>query len=376
MRYVKAETLSQFVCDIFVAAGCSAEEGARIGASLVSANLAGHDSHGVARVPRYLQWMQDGRIFSNRTVKKVAETPVIAILDGQFGFGQTVAPQAVHIGIEKCRAMGLSAVGLRNSGHIGRVGEWAEMAAQEKLVSVHFVNVTGSVLVAPFGGVERRFSTAPFCIGIPRPDAEPIILDFATSVVSEGKVLVASQGGKKIPNDALVDQDGSMSGDPRLLYGDYDNGNPIRDYKNGTGAIRAFGEHKGSGLAFMCELLGGALSGNGTSSFESRWSQGMFSFYVDPAKIDPENFFPAEITRFVSFVKSSKPITPESEILVPGEPELRMRDERRATGVPLPPDIVAALVETARKAKLSEERIDEFVTSVRDYPAEHSSLTP
>ena len=364
MPNIDATALTDFVRDIFAAIGCSQEESARIGKYLVGSNLAGHDSHGVARVPRYVQWKQDGMIFPDRVVTTVVDTPVLAILDGQFGFGQTTAPQAVKIGIDKCKAMGLAAIGLRRSGHVGRVGEWAEMAAGEGLVSLHFVNVAGSVLVAPFAGVDRRFSTAPVCIGIPRQGQEPVILDFATSLVAEGKVLVASQGGKKLPADALVAQDGKVSGDPHLLYGDY-GANPARDYKKGTGAIRAFGEHKGSGLALMCELLGGALSGNGASSFDVRWSQGMFSFYIDPAKIDPENFLPAEVTRFISFVKSSKPQKAGEEVLVPGEPEARMRAERRTKGVPLPDDTLAALLEAARKAKLDEKRISAFSTAVR-----------
>ncbi len=148
------------------------------------------------------------------------------MVDGLHGFGQTVTPQAVAIGIDKCKAMGLSMVALKNAGHIGRVGDWAEMAAEAGLVSVHFVNASGSVLVAPFGGTERRLSTAPFCVGVPRPGEPPVVLDFATSVVAEGKVLVASQGGKKLPDDALISPDGKMSADPRVLYGDYTRDGP------------------------------------------------------------------------------------------------------------------------------------------------------
>ncbi len=356
MVRIKAELLEDFVREIFTACGCSAAESARIGKYLVGANLAGHDSHGVARVPRYVQWKRDGMLHADRTVQRVVDTPVIAILDGQFGFGQTMAPQAVAIGIEKCKAHGLSAIGLRNSGHVGRVGEWAEMAAAEGLVSLHLVNVVGSVLVAPFGGVDRRFSTAPFCVGIPRPGEEPVVLDFATSLVAEGKVLVASQGGTPIADNALVSPDGAISGDPHVLYGDYEK-NPRRDYKKGEGAIRAFGEHKGSGLALMCEMIGGALSGNGASTFERRWSQGMFSFYVDPKKIDPAEFFSSEVARCVSFVKSSKPLASGGEVLVPGEPESRMRAERRTNGVPLPNDTLAALIATARAAGVDGARI-------------------
>ena len=107
MPRIKADVLADFVRDIFIAAGCSPEESARIGQYLVGSNLAGHDSHGVARVPRYVKWKQDGVFFADREVKAVVDTPVLAVLDGQRGFGQTTAPQAVRIGIDKCKAMGL-----------------------------------------------------------------------------------------------------------------------------------------------------------------------------------------------------------------------------------------------------------------------------
>ena len=185
---IKAKALEAFVADIFAAAGCSTEEGGRIGRYLVSANLSGHDSHGVVRVPRYAVQKKNGTVVADVTVDIVVDTPVIAVVDGKYGFGQTVTPQAVRIGIDKARKNGLSAVTLRNAGHVGRVGDWAEMAAAEGLVSIHFVNASGSVLVAPHGGVDRRFSTAPYCVGIPRPGQDPLILDFATSIVAEGKV--------------------------------------------------------------------------------------------------------------------------------------------------------------------------------------------
>lgn len=338
--------LQDFVADIFVAAGCSAAEGARIGKYLVNANLAGHDSHGVARVPRYVERLHEGLIRADQTINLVVDTPVLAVVDGNYGFGQTVAPQAVDIGIEKCRAAGLSAVALRNAGHIGRVGEWAEMAAAAELLSVHFVTASGSVLVAPFGGVERRFSTAPICIGVPRPDAGPLILDFATSLVAEGKVLVASQGGTPLPAGALIGPDGALSDDPHLLYGDYQPSGR-RDYGQGKGAIRAFGDHKGSGLALMAELLGGALTGTGATLPGRPFANGMFSFYVDPKRIDADDFFAGEVARYVDFVKSSRPIKPGGEVLVPGEPERRMR-AARAKGVPLPEDTWRAMIATAR----------------------------
>ncbi len=354
---LKAKALEAFVADIFAAAGSSKEEGGRIGRYLVSANLSGHDSHGVVRVPRYASQKKAGTVVADVTVEIVVDTPVIAVIDGKYGFGQTVTPQAVRIGIDKAKKNGLSAVTLRNAGHIGRVGDWAEMAAAEGLVSVHFVNASGSVLVAPYGGVDRRFSTAPYCVGIPRPGQDPLVLDFATSIVAEGKVLVASQGGKKVPDGALIGPDGKPSADPHLLYGDYTPTGP-RNHAQGTGSIRAFGDHKGSGLAFMCEMLGGSFSGNGaTDPKRGKFANGMLSFYLDPKVFDPDGFFPKDIARYVTFVKSSRPAEAGGEILVPGEPESRMRAKRLAEGVPLPDDTWAAIVETARSVGLDERRI-------------------
>src|SRR5450432_4530645 len=325
MVTIKVQNLINFVAEVFTHSESSAEEARRIASYLATANLTGHDSHGVIRVPVYIRWKKMGSIVPNQTAEIVVDTPSLAVVDGKFGYGQTVTPQAVRIGIEKCKKAGLSAVALRNSGHLGRVGDWAEMAAAEGLVSVHFVNAAGSLLVAPHGGVEKRLSTAPYCVGIPRQGQDPLVLDFATSIVAEGKVLVASQGGKKVPEGALIGPDGKPSHDPHLLYGEYTPTGP-RDHSKGTGAIRAFGDHKGAGLAFMCEILGGSLSGNGaTDPKRGRFANGMLSFYVDPSVFDPVGFFPADIAKYVDFVKSSRTTTPGAEILVPGEQESRTR---------------------------------------------------
>lgn len=344
---IAADGLERLVADIFNAVGCSRAEADRVGRYLVAANLAGHDSHGVVRVPRYVQMQRDGLLIADQKVDVLVDTPVLAVVDGKYGFGQTVAPQAVQIGIDKCRGMGLAAVALRNSGHIGRVGDWAEMAAAAGLISVHFVNATGSVIVAPFGSVERRFSTAPYCVGVPVPGRSPLLLDFATSVVAEGKVLVASQGGRGIPADALIGPDGESSDDPHLLYGEYAAAGR-RDVRKGSGALRAFGGHKGSGLALICEVLGGGLTGNGCTTTERRIANGMFSVYIDSTRVDPQGLFPEEVLRYVKYVKQAKPAQSGDETLVPGEPEQRTRARRLAEGIPLARETWDSLIETAR----------------------------
>ena len=334
MVLVPVAQLEQVCADTFARVGSTPEEAVRVARSLIGANLTGHDSHGVIRVPRYVDWVKTGDIVPNQTVAVLVDTPALAVVDGRYGYGQTVAPDAVRIGIAKAKGSGLSAVALRDAGHIGRIGEWAEMAAAEGLVSIHFVTASGSILVAPFGARQRRLSTAPFCVGIPREAQEPVILDFATSVVAEGKVMVASQGGKKLPEGALIGPDGEFSTDPATLYGPYEPEGP-RDATQGKGAIRAFGDHKGSGLAFMCEILGGSLTGAKATGPGRRFCNGMFSIYVDPRRVDPEHVFDADVTRYIAYFKSAKPAKGVDEVLVPGEPERRTRAERLKNGVPL-----------------------------------------
>jgi hydroxycarboxylate dehydrogenase B len=356
MVTIKVNNLIDFVADVFSHAESSTEEARRIATYLTTANLTGHDSHGVIRVPVYIRWKNTGNVVPNQSPEIVVDTPSLAVVDGRFGYGQTVAPFAVKTGIDKCKKAGLAAVALRNAGHIGRIGDWAEMAAAEGLVSVHFVNAAGSLLVAPFGGVQKRLSTAPYCVGIPRAGQDPIVLDFATSIVAEGKVLVASRGGKKLPKGALIDADGTLSEDPTVLYGPHTVGGP-RDHTAGTGAIRAFGEHKGSGLAFICELLGGALTGTGATSGGRKFANGMLSFYIDPKVVDTTNFFDGEITRYIDFIRATKPVAGVDSVLVPGDPERKTRAERTKNGVPLPDDTWAAIVNTAREVGVGEASI-------------------
>jgi uncharacterized oxidoreductase len=337
---VAADALEATVHDIFVAAGCASEEAALIARELIGANLAGHDSHGVVRVPLYLSWMKAGYVLPGQSVDVVTDGGAFVVLDGQFGFGQTIATQAVALGIERAQRNGSCIVALRNTGHVGRIGAYAETAVAAGLISIHFVNVAGSPLVAPFGGAERRFSTAPFSVGVPLPD-RPVVLDFATSLVAEGKVQVASFGGVPLPPDALVEPDGRYSGDPHTLYGDYEP-TGLRKTDGGKGALRAFGEHKGSGLALMCELLAGALTGGGCAGPvdgpRGRICNGMLSIYLSPSHLGTQAEFEKVGRDYLEWVLSARPVEPDGSVLAPGDKEATTRATRLAEGVPLPRD--------------------------------------
>lgn len=343
--------LRGFVAAIFAAAGCGAAEAARVGEHLVSSNLAGHDSHGVIRVPRYVGWLREGKVRAGQSLTVVTESPTHAVVDGNGGFGQTIGELAVDLGIAKARAAGLAVIALRRSAHIGRIGDWAERAAAAGLVSVHFCNVAQSPLVAPYGGSERRFGTNPFCVGVPMPDGPPLILDFATSLVAEGKVLVASNGGKPVPDGALIGPDGTLSTDPETLYGPLADA-PARDPMAGPGALRAFGEHKGSGLAFMCEILAGCLTGGGTAGPPSgpdgergTLGNGLLSVYLDPGHFAGADF--ARTARdYAEYVRAARPAADGGAVLVPGDPEARTRAARLRDGIPLQAETWASLVAT------------------------------
>jgi uncharacterized oxidoreductase len=301
-------------------------------------------------VPRYVETIRTGDTLVGQSITVLAESATHAVLDGNFGFGQTIGPQAVDLGIAKARAAGLAVVALRQSGHLGRIGAWAERAAAAGLISLHFVNVSYGPLVAPFGGTGRRFATDPVCIGIPPLAGRPmLLLDMATAIVAEGKVMVASMGGKPVPGDALIWPDGRRSDDPAALYGPLEPNGP-RNPSVGPGAIRAFGEHKGSGLAFMTELLAGLLCGGGTAQpargAEKRNTNGMLSIYLDPAHFGTQDFVRQAID-YADYVKTAPAAAGVAEVLVPGEPEARNLVEREARGVPVMVDTWNRLCELA-----------------------------
>ena len=230
-----------------------------------------------------------------------------------------IGEQAVRIGIDKARACGIAMVGLRDVGHVGRIGDWAEMAAEAGQVSLHFVGTTGlGALMVPFGGTDRRLSLCVVAAGVPRASKPPVIYDIATSVVAEGKVFVAKNKGVRLPEGHLIAKDGKPTTDPNDLYA--------------GGALLPFGGHKGSGLAIVADLLAGALTGAGTSARrEQEMVNTMCSIYVDPDRLPDRAAFDAEVDALVDWVKGSPPAEAGGEVLVPGDIERRTRESVCAT---------------------------------------------
>ncbi len=320
---ISYERLKRFVSDIFAAAGCGQAEHTRIGHYLVEANLVGHDSHGVIRVSHYIDWLRAGKVRANQTLRTIFENDVIAVVDGQFGFGQVMGEQTMTLGIAKSARQGVAVVALRNSGHLGRIGDWAELAAGAGKVSLHFVNTNGGgILAAPFGGTQRRLSANPIAAGVPVANGPPIILDISTCMIAEGKLKVAFNKGAKVPEGCILDGEGCPTDDPNAFYA------------SPPGAILPFGGHKGFGLSIIAEILAGALSGGACSRLGvDRVNNNMLSIILDPAAFPWEDGFSEEIRGLIAHVKSSRTVTPDGEILMPGEPEARTRAKRLRDGI-------------------------------------------
>lgn len=335
---IAATELQPLITRIFQAGGCSAAEAQRIAHHLVEANLVGHDSHGVIRTGPYMRWLKGGQVLADREAAVAFENESIAVLDGQFGFGQTVGVQAMERGIAKAKRQGTAVIALRNAGHLGRIGAWPQMVAEAGLVSVHFVNTSGAgILVAPFGGTERRLSANPIAAGVPRPGRSPILLDMSACTIAEGKIKVALNRGSQVPAGCIIDSHGEPTTDPQAFYA------------SPPGAILPIAGHKGYGLAVLCEVLAGALTGGGCSNPANagRLTNGMLSVILDPAVFQPGDAFHAEIDRFIEWVKSSATATPGGEILMPGEIEERTRAARLRDEIELDPITWSQIVEAA-----------------------------
>jgi uncharacterized oxidoreductase len=260
--------------------------------------------------------------------------------------------EAMEIGIARAKQHGLCVIGLGRSHHLCRIGQWAEQAVDAGLVSLHFTNVISRSIVAPYGGADARFGTNPMTVGIPIPGEPPFILDMATSAVAQGKIRVAHNKREKVSAEWLIDDKGNPTTDPRFGVNE-----PF-------GALRTFGLHKGYGLAVVCELLGGALTGGGTWHSEDRskkrvWN-GMLTILVDPQRLGTGDAFAAETTAFLDSLRKS-PVAPGfDKVRIAGEPEREMRAKRERDGIPVDDITWAEILAAGAKLKLPREAIEKL----------------
>lgn len=321
------DELRAFAGRVLAAAGASTEEAEIVADVLVSANLAGHDSHGVIRIEQYVRMVREGRIVPGAPFEVVRQSPAMALVDGHWGFGAVIAARATRLAMEMARSTGVAAVSVRSCNHVSRLGHYVLMAAEARLVGMMTANNHGGGRwVVPWGGTERRLSTNPLAFAAPT-GGRPVLVDITTSTVAEGKVRVLRNKGLPIPEGWAIHPDGSPLTDPAHMYG------PPH------GSLLPFGGmagHKGFGLSMMVELLSGALSGAGCTGAADRPSgNALFILVIDPAAAGTLAAFQAEAAGLVEWVKSSAPVPGGAGVMAPGEPEFREEERRRAAGIPL-----------------------------------------
>jgi uncharacterized oxidoreductase len=354
---IAAAPLRDLVQAIFERAGSDTAEARAVADHLIEANLMGHDSHGVIRVAPYIELLRSGKWLANRHAKIVKDAGALVVVDGGQGLGQVIAKEAIELGIERARSHGVAVVGVRHSGHMGRIGAWAEQAAAAGLVSLHFVNTTGfGIQVAPFGGSDRRLSVNPIALGVPRPGREPLIHDISTGTIAAGKIRVARNKGDLLPEGAIIDKEGRPTRDPEAFFTDP------------PGALTTAAGHKGYGLALFVEVLAGALTGGGSGHPDNptadRPINNLLSILIDPERMAGTEALAADLERLCAYVTASPPATPGGEVLLPGEIERRTKAERVAHGIPLDPNTLGQLRGAARAAGVSDAEIDRAIAEV------------
>jgi len=353
MPLYKKNSLAKAVEAIVLAGGSDAREAKIVAENLVTANLTGHDSHGVGMIPRYIESLLEGGLKVNQHPKILFDVGAMISLDGQSGYGQVIGLEAMEIGIARAKEHGMCVMGLGRSHHLCRIGQWAEQAVAAGLISLHFTNVISRSIVAPFGGADARFGTNPMTVGIPIPNEPPFILDMATSAVAQGKIRVAHNKREKVSPDWLIDNEGKPTPDPKFGV--------IEPF----GALRTFGLHKGYGLAVVCELLGGALTGGGTWHSDDRskkrvWN-GMLTILIDPKRLGTGDSFATETTEFLKSLRKS-PVAPGfDKVRIAGEPERETRAKRERDGISVDENTWNEIAAAGAKLKVARATLEKIL---------------
>jgi hydroxycarboxylate dehydrogenase B len=355
MPIVSSGKLKKLASDILNAAGATLTEAAIVAEALVEANLEGHDSHGVVRVPEYVGWMRKGLIRYGAELEILKESDAFALIDANWGWGQVMAKQAMEIAIQKASRAGAATISVRQSNHLGRVGDYPRMAAKEGMAAIMFVNTHGGgKLVAPWGGRERRLSANPISLAVPRHSGEPILVDLSTCAIAGGKVTIALHSKKPVPPGCIIDAEGHPSTNPADFFGPPE------------GALLPFGGHKGFALSLLSDILAGAISGAGCSRPDTkRVGNSFLATVIDIRQFRDRASFDQDVDHLIEYVKSSKLASGFSEILIPGEPETRERARRETQGIPVDDETWQEIAETA-KCYAIDPALDERASGITE----------
>ncbi|MBX3072077.1 MAG: Ldh family oxidoreductase [Thermomicrobiales bacterium] len=327
------DQLRVLMTQMLQASGTPSDLAAFVGASLVDANLTGHDSHGVIRILAYLAQVRSGALDPVARAEVVNESGATILIDGRWGWGQPAMHLATTEAIRLAREFGLGLATVERCYHIGRVAPYVEQVAAAKMVGIAMANAGAAV--APFGARSRVMGTNPFAWSVPRADGhEPVTLDVATAFIAEGKLRVARAKGLPAPPGAVVNADGLPSDDPN-------------DFYNG-GALMAFGAHKGSGMSLFAQLMGRGLAGQTPEQLAGHGGgNGPVIIAIDPERLRPLTDFLGAVEDQVDAVHAAMPAEGISEVLLPGEPEIAERARRERDGIEVADPIWESLVAEA-----------------------------
>jgi uncharacterized oxidoreductase len=341
MPILSGERISTLAAEVFRAAGWPDADSAEVGRHFARANLSGHDSHGIGMLPLYMRSFSDGWLKPSNAPKDRIASGSFLVLDGGLALGQPTARRAVDRAADIAAVHGVAVLNLLDAHHVGRIGDYAEQAADRGFVSMFWVNVAGRPpIVAPHGAREARWGTNPHAVGAPGRDGRHHILDFATSRMAHGKARVALNKGERTPSGFLIDASGEPTTDPSVVFP------PLP-----MGALLPFGEHKGAGLAFIVELLSAGLAGGALikdAPARSWIINSMLAILIDPARIDPdEEARQARIDSIAAFLREAAPQRGEEPVLAPGDAERRMREARAREGVSIDDETWSQIVRAA-----------------------------
>lgn len=342
--HISCDALARLMGEIFARAGVPAGEREIVVEVLLEATMAGYLSHGIMRVPLYVEAIRKGRIHPGVRTRVLRRSPSALHLDAGHGLGPVSATEAVGQATGLAAQSGVGCVSVVRAADVARLGSYVIEPAREGFVCLLLVNdAGGNPNVAPWGSTEPFLSTNPLAAGIPRRDEAPIVIDMSTSVTAAGRLRMLAAEGREAPEGWLIDGDGRSSADPAAALDV-----PPRAALLPLGGLLA--GHKGFALGLLVDVLAGALSGAGCSAgdLDSSDRNGLFVLAVDPGHFLGREGFLDRVEEYVERLKGLRTAPGVEEILVPGERAHRERERVRAEGLSLDPGIwepVRALAE-------------------------------
>lgn len=340
------DVLEQFTSIVFQTAGAPPDLANQVAEVLVENNLAGHDSHGVLRIPEYVSSINAGEIIPTARPAILSDTDTTALVTGNWALGQVTGAFAADLAIAKAKQHKVAAVSVVQASHTGRLAAFTDRAARQGVVMFMAIGTVDRPMTAPYGGAAAVLGTNPIAFSIPNPGGAPVTLDIATSAIAAGKVKVAKAKHEMLPPDVICDKDGNPSQDPAAFLD--------------GGFLLPFGGHKGYALAVIAELLSGPLAG--ADAFPGVFKRsGIFIFAVEADVFRPFEAYARAMSATLGRIKAVPPAPGFQEVLLPGEPEHLMRQQRLQTGIALPVDTWRALSDVAVSLGIDIKRFPIFL---------------